>query len=465
MTLSVRPFSKLGESLISYVLRLTVRNWFDKPTGYFHPSFIKAASQNKLSNKVIREQSCNFENFNEFGETSHDAIFHPLFKRNHIQEPRLCPSCVLEKGILDKTWQIATNLHCNEHNCLLVDTCPHCKEVLTWGTNLIEGKCTNKLCNRILKSIHPSPDILALTPLQVLDCYTAGYFVENTGCTILKQLTTSQFHSYMKSFFRGYYLLTNVYETEKWHLALTSLNEKNMPLPDDFRNISASILIKLLKCDWPLKSSISSFSENRGNTKDLITKITPYEPSSIELPLKEASILLNLEKSDFKSLFDAGLLTISNASLNQHSRLNFEPLFRFLLSGSQLTKDSMTYFKLKNHALLYLVDFIDLLIGCKQGKIEFTYCPSAYLQSSIFFNPDSVRKFIVERMQSINNELTSVVSVMELTNTTSEELSYAIKNNIISKPKLYRHSNHLKNKDLIRLVKLKNVMQLELDIF
>ncbi|WNC68027.1 TniQ family protein [Thalassotalea nanhaiensis] len=464
MTLSVKPYSKKDESLISYLLRLIVRNGFREPGEYFNRSFINAVSKGRLSKDVVKIQASNFEHFSHFTQFEYDAISHPIFKRNHIYTPRICPSCAREEGILKKDWQKATTTHCPTHNTLLIDTCSHCEQALKWGTELLTGNCTNTGCNKFLFHHNPNKALFALNESQILDCFTAAYFLENIGCTNVTPLLTSRFDSHTASFLSGYYFLTQKPKVSDWYLGLNTLHIENSDVPDELKNVSASILIKSLKSEWPLANFIHSISKESKQGKHLPARATQSKEPLV-FNLKQALTLLNFQKEDVRKLINVGLLNMTNDVLNQQSKMNFHLLIDFLRSSSSPIKKAVTYYELEQMGILYLVNFCDLLVGCYEGKIPFQYNPKASLKSSVFFEPGSVQAFALNYIKSIKNELTSVTNIMDMTGMSVDDISLAIKKKIISKPQLLRNSRHLKNRDLVRLIKMKNSTQLELNIF
>ena len=70
-----------------------------------------------------------------FGETR-------MFREIRMDNPRVCPLCLIEKRQIHKHWSIGTVARCEAHKELLVDTCPQCDKQLIWKESLFSG-CTH----------------------------------------------------------------------------------------------------------------------------------------------------------------------------------------------------------------------------------------------------------------------------------------------------------------------------------
>ncbi|RKP56256.1 hypothetical protein D7Z26_06365 [Cohnella endophytica] len=79
--------------------------------------------------------SINSYNVEVYGKTFQQ---HQIIKNN----PKFCPSCMLDKCYIRNIWQLKTISTCHVHGCMLVDICPCCSKRFKWNENLLEG-CDN----------------------------------------------------------------------------------------------------------------------------------------------------------------------------------------------------------------------------------------------------------------------------------------------------------------------------------
>lgn len=79
----------------------------------------------------------------------------------HQHAPRICPSCLKERGHGQAIWAITAMTACPEHDNLLLDTCPRCDRPLSWRRpDLFRCPCGNDLRE---SPVHTAPPgLLAL---------------------------------------------------------------------------------------------------------------------------------------------------------------------------------------------------------------------------------------------------------------------------------------------------------------
>lgn len=54
--------------------------------------------------------------------------------------PQLCPICIADRGYSKAVWDLTVVCACSEHQCLLIDACPHCLKPIQWMRPQI-GSC------------------------------------------------------------------------------------------------------------------------------------------------------------------------------------------------------------------------------------------------------------------------------------------------------------------------------------
>ena len=89
------------------------------------------------------------------------------------REPKVCPKCLAEKRVCPAIWDLQYVVCCPQHNCMLLERCPHCNRKLSWSRKDIH------ICwcgHDLSKADSPSapPAILPLTSMLYLQ---AGYSI------------------------------------------------------------------------------------------------------------------------------------------------------------------------------------------------------------------------------------------------------------------------------------------------
>lgn len=197
-----RPFPT--ESLFGYILRVSEANGYDSPSLILSHTGYSGGSTMAVDLPLVRiEQILGFEpgalapiayvrsscagtkQFCLLGQPS-DGRYRPTVLRR--QAPALCPHCVHEKGFLDALWDIRLVVACPVHRCVLLESCPKCKQRLSWwrpsvltcrcGANLAHTRLApvdsaiTTLMSIVQHSLHRAPVVdasnLAELPVQEL---------------------------------------------------------------------------------------------------------------------------------------------------------------------------------------------------------------------------------------------------------------------------------------------------------
>ena len=139
-----RPRPNNGESYRGYLLRLVDLNGFKSVsslTRSFGCNFVSSANLlSKHSIKLIGlvEPSLQmnpgqllgyFEKHWSFDIYASDNVNLRRLFHNHS---RICPLCIKEQCYSKSDWDFAFITTCKKHQCLLIDTCPHCFEQISW---------------------------------------------------------------------------------------------------------------------------------------------------------------------------------------------------------------------------------------------------------------------------------------------------------------------------------------------
>lgn len=151
MYLKVRPYPQEDESLPGYLLRLSDDNGYYDIT---HILELIEASRSHISTIHYWQYDCAtvfIERLAPLLKRDVEKVFPAyrhqysdqlIFEENRLIQDlrvthlRLCPKCLHQKGTFDWRWSMAHIAHCQEHQCLLIDTCPHCNEPLDLKTEI-----------------------------------------------------------------------------------------------------------------------------------------------------------------------------------------------------------------------------------------------------------------------------------------------------------------------------------------
>ena len=144
-TINAHPKPLENESIRGYLLRLTDINGFKSirvfkkllgPSNYNYNTF-----SNSLSLEAL------FERLAPSLHTTPDALSDAFLShwtwgvyrsnRQYLQGLlsqycRLCPLCLSEHQFYKAEWEFSLNVVCKEHQCYLIDECPHCKARVKW---------------------------------------------------------------------------------------------------------------------------------------------------------------------------------------------------------------------------------------------------------------------------------------------------------------------------------------------
>ena len=143
-TINGRPRPINGESYRGYLLRLVDQNGFKsissltRSLGCNFISSVNLLSKSsvkliELIEPVLKMNSGQLLGFFEKHWSfdvyaSNDVNLRRLFHKH----ARICPFCIEEQCYSKADWDFAFITTCKKHQCLLIDTCPHCLEQISW---------------------------------------------------------------------------------------------------------------------------------------------------------------------------------------------------------------------------------------------------------------------------------------------------------------------------------------------
>lgn len=172
LPLVVRSFPVAGESARGYLLRLSSANGLRNPAmlrgalkipNMFYVSaaecgrLLDAVGGGKMPPGFAYEATADNRFLIEFGSTQIPRIV------LNTTKPRVCPECIIARGIAPQLWDIKPYVACHIHGRLLVDACGQCNRHLSWDRRGLI-KC---VCGADLRSpTQPaSPDLVAISTL------------------------------------------------------------------------------------------------------------------------------------------------------------------------------------------------------------------------------------------------------------------------------------------------------------
>lgn len=166
------------ESLFPYVLRLSEKNGYETPSGLllFVGQYPAALSPGiDLLKKLDRATNHVNKDLKSIGYTlkgrTRLLLGHNVDVRHlRLNNPRICPECILELGIIEAHFDLSVMIACPMHRTFLLSACPICQRSLRWyRPGLLECECGAKFDSAKL-SIAPTEliDLLDVVRRRVL---------------------------------------------------------------------------------------------------------------------------------------------------------------------------------------------------------------------------------------------------------------------------------------------------------
>ena len=293
---SIQPSQIKGESLVSFILRVSERNGFSSPSEWLDSQTWQAVVKNNLNPKHQK----NIKTFIRNLRCPSKAITHSrrtvLFDELRISTPRICPKCVKQLGYLKESWQTINNLYCAEHATILIDCCPFCKSPIEWSHSLLSNQCHNQLCSQPYASNHFMPELKELFFDEICDCLLASLFVDKPFTTVLPHSRVPQFSNLNSSLMAGFSLLNHKRTFEKLIKELFGENSQWSNLPAKIQLFPVILLRNTLQCCWP-------FSEYVERIEFLKTDKSAFHyDQDVIVTVESALELLHISPLELKSL-------------------------------------------------------------------------------------------------------------------------------------------------------------------
>ncbi|MGB3188134.1 MAG: TniQ family protein [Limnoraphis sp.] len=178
-----RPSPYPDETLVSYILRLSERNYYDNPKWILscaELSYSKLYQQNTLESKDDLHTLSQLTNLGEVllkkmlfveskprGKNLKIQISGHSIPSNFVKKAtgKICPACLAEAAYFRKFWHLIPATACPKHNSILIDSCPQCHQKLTWPRKSILhcSSCQFNLADSPIQ--HLDQDEVALSSL------------------------------------------------------------------------------------------------------------------------------------------------------------------------------------------------------------------------------------------------------------------------------------------------------------
>jgi hypothetical protein len=178
-----RDNPKPDESLVSYILRLTIMNGYATPAWIMRsigldgdqlchgftflfkpPSDLKLLSE-ATGVSISTLASLKYAPTGMFGAIPLFSFFGSSLPRSVIRpvRPKVCPRCLRQAGYYRRIWDSVFVTACPEHECLLIDECPNCGWKFSWTLSDLSGicRCDYDWCKRSSRSAEESGLILS----------------------------------------------------------------------------------------------------------------------------------------------------------------------------------------------------------------------------------------------------------------------------------------------------------------
>jgi len=131
------------ESLLPYVLRLSVANGYATPGYFMTPDGVsqflptRSISTDQLS-RVIQLTPDQVQRL-RYTDSKQDPSYGRLLGMRvstydlRLRFPRVCPECIQQNGHVEAIWDLAWVTCCPVHQCELLEKCPECGDILSWS--------------------------------------------------------------------------------------------------------------------------------------------------------------------------------------------------------------------------------------------------------------------------------------------------------------------------------------------
>ncbi|MEP4888683.1 MAG: hypothetical protein ABJV04_01545 [Aliiglaciecola sp.] len=259
--LSVLPSLIDDESLISLILRTTIRNGFTSERDWMDAKCFDAITREKLSAKQRSALNELIHIPKPVINNKPDIIYSPLFTCNDSDLPRICPQCVIETGYLKQAWSAISNLYCERHRLALTDVCHHCGTKLQWSVALLSNTCPNEYCAKQLTSAPVKEEIAELFIDEICDCLLADLLLSNTFTTYLSHKARPHFKDLHATLIRGIALLTDKPRFQNFVQQLIGSESPFSRLPVKYQLFPLRLLTRHLKANWPIEQWVANALE------------------------------------------------------------------------------------------------------------------------------------------------------------------------------------------------------------
>lgn len=128
-----RPIPDAKEGIGEYLTRLCSENRLDGPAALARRLRLSYGQLVEFGSKGFREVLCGRAKLvsPKPGEIVETLSGKESFLRGVRTQTRVCPCCLSEEGVADKSWSWPLTLACDQHGSWLLDRCPRCSEEIS----------------------------------------------------------------------------------------------------------------------------------------------------------------------------------------------------------------------------------------------------------------------------------------------------------------------------------------------
>jgi hypothetical protein len=140
------------ESLFSFIIRLTEQNGYETPSWLLNSSGLNDQQLSQTGALIFKSyknlktlarvasvnlselKSLTYPRVSSSFSTPLYSFFGVPLPKSVIRGgfPQVCPKCLLESGYCRRIWDLILVTTCPIHQCMLINVCPNCGDLITW---------------------------------------------------------------------------------------------------------------------------------------------------------------------------------------------------------------------------------------------------------------------------------------------------------------------------------------------
>lgn len=438
MAITVKLIHKPGESLVGFVIRLASSNGlssvYDLITNSKRISFSMA--------KISKRDYLWFSNLlqREFVFESDIPLFksNRFFKSHRLTQPKVCFKCLQETGVLQDKWQHMHCLKCDIHDCSLITACPTCKTPLQWEVELLEGRCTNKECRKLLTD--EGCNTITLSPMEIDDCVLLNLILETKGYCFTQLPSYCNTQDINQVLSSNYQVLNNKVLFYDQIIKPIIKNSKCLyAYPSNIKLFSLKFLIQHLNKGWPILSWLADYFKKEKHVPSIFESYPEHW-----MRMQDIEEVLKFSREDVNQLYRKSLFKSKRDQyfIKGCTVIEISSLFYTLLGHStQNCHNYQSYLKIHNKIKAYHTPIFAIIEAMISGELLYYYSSKHTLLESLFFDENELIEFSKSWLlahTSTSIGLDDFVSIFDVGESNIDALNKSLL--LRDKTKLYRLS-------------------------